>query len=180
MIYTLTLLFLSGFVKCEGYYCPYEDLGATSENELLYDYYSDNDGTFWTRKGETGWMSIQDYCSNKADTSLHSDAGEWKCNDSHLLCIWDGSSCQVNRDRLPDCKELCTSVLNNEGPECLGNCPGGQSSNTLYSEYCEPETKDSSESEKTETEQTETNQTEPEHNHHHNHHHRRYRKCRRN
>jgi hypothetical protein len=138
MMSILLVLFFASIVKSEGYYCPYEDLGATSENQLLYDYYYDNDGTFWTRKGETGWMTVETYCSNKGDTSLHSDAGEWKCNDSHLLCIWDGSSCKVNTNRVPDCKELCQAVLNNGGPECLGNCAGGRSSNTLYSKYCEP------------------------------------------
>lgn len=139
MIGALVLLLFSTRVKSEGYYCPYNELGATTDNQLLYDYYSDNDGTFWTRLNQTGWMKIKDYCANKADTLLHSDAGEWKCNDSHLLCVWNGSSCKVNKARLPDCKELCQAVLNNNGPECLGNCPAGQSSNTLYSQFCEPQ-----------------------------------------
>ena len=97
---------------------------------------------------------------------MHSDAGEWKCNDSHLLCIWDGSSCKVNPKRLPDCKELCQAVLDNRGPECLGNCPSGQSSNTLYSEYCEP--------------MTSSNQTKHQDHKHQDHHNYRKRKCRRN
>jgi hypothetical protein len=83
-------------------------------------------------------MTVIEYCRNKADTSLHSDAGEWKCNDSHLLCIWDGSTCNVNQDRNPDCKELCRAIINNMGPQCLGNCAGNRSSNTLYSQFCEP------------------------------------------
>jgi hypothetical protein len=134
------LLFLIHYVLAEGYYCPYTDLGSTTESQLLYDYYNDNDGTYWTRNGETGWMTVTEYCKNKGDLSLHSDAGEWKCNDSHLLCIWNGNNCQVNDKRHPDCKELCQAVLDNKGPQCLGNCPNGQNSNNLYSEYCEPKT----------------------------------------
>ena len=71
------LIFLIHYVLAEGYYCPYIDLGSTSESQLLYDYYNDNDGTYWTRKGETGWMTVTEYCKNKGDLSLHSDAGEW-------------------------------------------------------------------------------------------------------
>ena len=134
------LIFLIHYVLAEGYYCPYIDLGSTSESQLLYDYYNDNDGTYWTRKGETGWMTVTEYCKNKGDLSLHSDAGEWKCNDSHLLCIWDGNNCQVNNKRHPDCKELCQAVIDNKGPQCLGNCPDGRNSNNLYSQYCEPKT----------------------------------------
>lgn len=137
----LLLTVFCSSVYCEGYYCPYNDLGSTSGNELLYDYYFDNDGTYWTRKGETGWMTVTEYCRNKGDTSLHSDAGEWKCNDSHLLCIWDGNTCNVNQNRNPDCKELCSAIINNMGPQCLGNCAGGRSSNTLYSQFCEPSLK---------------------------------------
>ena len=141
MLRLLFLSFLCGVVYGEGYYCPYNDLGSTPANELLYDYYFDNDGTYWTRKGETGWMTVTEYCRNKGDTALHSDAGEWKCNDSHLLCIWNGSSCIVNENRNPDCRDLCSAIINNMGPQCLGNCAGGRSSNTLYSQYCEPSLK---------------------------------------
>ena len=135
MVYVISLIIT--FVLSEGYYCPYVDLGSSVNSELLYDYYNSN-GDYWTRIGETGWMSTTDYCKNKGDVTLHSDAGEWKCNDSHLLCYWNGSSCEVNTDRKPDCKKLCQAVLDNMGPECLGNCPNGHSSNNLYSTYCEP------------------------------------------
>jgi len=158
MLRLLFLSFLCGVVYGEGYYCPYNDLGSTPANELLYDYYFDNDGTYWTRKGETGWMTVTEYCRNKGDTALHSDAGEWKCNDSHLLCYWNGSSCEVNTDRKPDCKKLCQAVLDNMGPECLGNCPNGHSSNNLYSTYCEPSIT------------SQSNQTHHNHNQHNNQH----------
>jgi hypothetical protein len=125
------------YVNAEGYYCPYGDLGATIENQLLYDYY-DRTGNYWTRTGETGWESVAQYCAAKGDYSKHWDAGEWKCNDSKGMCSWDGSSCNVVTTRLPDCKELCRAILRNEGPDCLGDCPGGKQSNSLYSLYCEP------------------------------------------
>ena len=157
-----TVILLINFVMSEGYYCPYSDLGATDTLQLMYDYYESHDNTYWTRMGETGWMSIVDYCKNKGDLSLHSDAGEWKCNDSHLLCFWDGNSCQVNQSRNPDCKELCQSVLNNNGPECLGNCPNGPTSNYLYSTYCEPSLGSNNDKNSTNTHH---------HNHNHNHNH---------
>ena len=150
------LIFLIHYVLAEGYYCPYTDLGSTSESQLLYDYYNDNDGTYWTRNGETGWMTVTEYCKNKGDLSRHSDAGEWKCNDSHLLCIWDGTNCQVNDKRLPDCKELCQAVLNNNGPQCLGNCPNGKSSNNLYSQYCEPKISSNQENDTTNNQENDT------------------------
>jgi hypothetical protein len=145
------VIFLIGMIKAEGYFCPYTDLGATSANQLLYDYYNGNSFQgYWTRTGETGWQSVSEYCRLKGDTSVHADAGEWKCNDSRLTCIWNGSSCNVNPNRLPDCRELCQAVLNNEGPQCLGNCPGGQSGgeslygNPIYDKYCPPTTSMSS------------------------------------
>lgn len=167
IVFTSVFLMLKTVVS-EGYYCPYSDLGSTETNQLIYDYYDAHGGLYWTRTGETGWMSIIDYCKNKGDSSLHSDAGEWKCNDSHLLCFWDGNSCQVNQSRNPDCKELCQAVLNNQGPECLGNCPNGSSSNTLYSTYCEPSLNNS-------TSEPEQNHN---HNHKHNHNQTKYHRCR--
>lgn len=122
-------------VKSEGYYCPYTDLGANGDNILLYDYYNTNNG-YWTRTGETGWQTLESYCADKADSSKHSDAGEWKCNDSYQLCSWTGSSCAANRARQPDCKPLCQAILNNQGPACLGNCPGGQSNDNMHMQYC--------------------------------------------
>jgi hypothetical protein len=144
-------MFLVGFlftslVRAEGYYCPYTQLGASESNQLLYDYYNgDSFQGYWTRTGQTGWQSISEYCRLKGDTSVHSDAGEWKCNDSRLTCIWNGNSCGVNPNRLPDCLELCQAVLNNEGPQCLGNCPGGGQApslygNPIYDKYCPPST----------------------------------------
>jgi len=159
MVYVISLIIT--FVLSEGYYCPYVDLGSSVNSELLYDYYNSN-GDYWTRIGETGWMSTIDYCKNKGDVTLHSDAGEWKCNDSHLLCYWNGSSCEVNTDRKPDCKKLCQAVLDNMGPECLGNCPNGHSSNNLYSTYCEP-------SITSQSNQTHHNQHNNQHNNHNQH-----------
>lgn len=129
----ILLLLVVSFVKSEGYYCPYEDLGATENENMLYDYY---DGDFfigyWTRTGETGWISRNDYCFDKGDLTKHSDAGEFKCNDSRGNCFWTGSMCAVSQDREADCRALCEAVLNNQGPECLGNCPNGKQSNDLY------------------------------------------------
>lgn len=136
----LTMFVFVSQVKAEGYYCPYNDLGASGENVLLYDYYNgDSSQGYWERINQTGWQTVGEYCRLKGDVSVHSDAGEWKCNDSHLLCEWDSSTsnCRVNNNRLPDCRELCQAVLQNEGPQCLGNCPNGQFSNTLYS-ICPP------------------------------------------
>lgn len=140
---TKTILLLLNFiifVNAEGYYCPYQELGANGSNNLLYDYYTLNQagsGTYWTRTGETGWQTVESYCSAKGDLSIHSDAGEWKCNDSKGLCNWDGSSCKVVTTRGPDCIEMCRAVLNGEAPDCLGNCPDGHSGgNYLYDRYC--------------------------------------------
>lgn len=134
------LLNVIAFVKAEGYYCPYQELGANGNNNLLYDYYTLNQAgseTYWTRTGQTGWQTVESYCSAKGDSSIHSDAGEWKCNDSKGLCIWDGSSCKVSANRGPDCIEMCRAVLNGEAPDCLGNCPDGHSGgNYLYDRYC--------------------------------------------
>ena len=123
-------------VKSEGYYCPYEDLGANGSNDLLYDYYTTNNG-YWSRMGETGWQTLESYCEAKGDLNQHSDAGEWKCKDSFQLCSWNGNSCVANRSRKPDCKELCQAILDNKGPECLGgDCPNGGSDDNMHMEYC--------------------------------------------
>lgn len=123
-------------VRSEGYYCPYEDLGANGNNDLLYDYYTTNDG-YWTRMGETGWQTLESYCEAKGDLNKHSDAGEWKCKDSFQLCSWNGNSCVANRARKPDCRELCQAILDNKGPECLGSsCPNGGSDDNMHIEYC--------------------------------------------
>jgi hypothetical protein len=123
-------------VSAEGYICPYADLGFDGENKLLYDYYDTKDGgSYYTRKGETGWQSVKDYCYQKGDLSLHTDAGEWKCNDSKGICGWTGSSCAVKSEQA-NCKALCKAVIDGKGPACLGNCPGGRQSNTLYERYC--------------------------------------------
>jgi len=128
-------LLLIAIVKSEGYYCPYTDLGANGDNDLLYDYYESNNG-YWTRMGETGWQTLESYCEAKGDLGQHSDAGEWKCNDSFQMCTWNGSSCVANRSRRPDCKELCQAILDNKGPECLGDCPNGGSNDNMHMEYC--------------------------------------------
>lgn len=129
-------LLLIAIVKSEGYYCPYTDLGANGDNDLLYDYYETNSG-YWSRIGQTGWQTLESYCEAKGDLSQHSDAGEWKCNDSFQMCTWNGSSCVANRSRRPDCKELCQAILDNKGPECLGgNCPNGGSEDNMHMEYC--------------------------------------------
>ncbi len=136
----LSVGIIIGSVAAEGYYCPYTDLGASVENNLLYDYYTgDLSQGYWERIGEVGWQSIGEYCRLKGDGSVHSDAGEWKCNDSRMMCIWDGSRCNVNQNRLPDCKELCQAAIDNRGPDCLGNCPEGRRTNTLY-DICQPRT----------------------------------------
>jgi hypothetical protein len=137
-LYILTLLFFAGYVNAEGYYCPYRELGSFGNNVLLYDYYDVFNG-YWMRSGETGWQTIESYCRAKGDTSIHSDAGEWKCNDSRGMCAWAGGRCDVVRSRQPDCKALCEAVLRDEGPSCLGNCPDGKQSNYLYEMYnCPP------------------------------------------
>ena len=140
LLFIFTLLFLQNIkdVNAEGYVCPYKPLGYDGKNMLLYDYYNDNDGTFWTRKGETGWQTITDYCRQKGDISIHSDAGEWKCNDSKNICKWNGKSCLRNRRRRADCRALCQAVLDGKGPQCLGNCSTGKQSNNLYDLYCPP------------------------------------------
>ena len=165
----LSLLFIA-LIKSEGYYCPYEELGANGSNDLLYDYYTTNNG-YWSRMGQTGWQTLESYCEAKGDLNQHSDAGEWKCKDSFQLCSWNGNSCVANRSRKPDCKELCQAILDNKGPECLGNCPNGGSDDNMHMEYCGwsiPKYSDSltetqvAETETTETETTETEMTETE------------------
>jgi hypothetical protein len=132
---TIIVISLIAIVKSEGYYCPYQDLGANGDNDLLYDYYETNSG-YWSRIGQTGWQTLESYCEAKGDLSQHSDAGEWKCNDSFQLCTWNGNSCAANRSRRPDCKKLCQAILDNKGPECLGNCPNGGSDDNMHMEYC--------------------------------------------
>ena len=134
-IKTIIVISLIAIVKSEGYYCPYQDLGANGDNDLLYDYYETNSG-YWSRIGQTGWQTLESYCEAKGDLSQHSDAGEWKCNDSFQLCTWNGNSCAANRSRRPDCKKLCQAILDNKGPECLGNCPNGGSDDNMHMEYC--------------------------------------------
>lgn len=132
------LMFLSFYmmnVSAEGYYCPYQDLGANGDANLLYDYYETRDG-YWLRMGQTGWQTLESYCGAKGDLNQHSDAGEWKCNDSFQLCTWNGNSCLANRSRRPDCRELCQAILDNKGPGCLGNCPSGGSNVNMHMEYC--------------------------------------------
>lgn len=139
MITPFTFLFLfsltAPIVQAEGYYCPYTELGATENNDLVYDYYNSSDGGLtWLRLGETGFIGRSQYCAEKGDESIHFDAGEEKCTDSVGLCFWDGSSCQVNQDRVPDCFALCEAVLNGEGLPCLGGSCGSR--DTIY-EICE-------------------------------------------
>uniref|UniRef100_A0A6C0E0J3 Uncharacterized protein n=1 Tax=viral metagenome TaxID=1070528 RepID=A0A6C0E0J3_9ZZZZ len=136
LVGSLLLVYINNFVKSEGYYCPYESLGANGDNTLLYDYYDKIDN-YWVRKDQTGWEPVLSYCSAKGDNGKHSDAGEWKCNDSKGLCFWDGIEglCKVSPNRQPDCFQLCEAILKGEGPDCLGDCPGGKSSNTLYEKY---------------------------------------------
>ena len=134
-IKAIIVISLIAIVKSEGYYCPYQDLGANGDNDLLYDYYETNSG-YWSRIGQTGWQTLESYCEAKGDLSQHSDAGEWKCNDSFQLCTWNGNSCAANRSRRPDCKKLCQAILDNKGPECLGNCPNGGSDDNMHMEYC--------------------------------------------
>lgn len=122
-------------VSAEGYYCPYQDLGANGDVNLLYDYYETRDG-YWLRMGQTGWQTLESYCGAKGDLNQHSDAGELKCNDSFQLCTWNGNSCVANRSRRLDCRELCQAILDNKGPGCLGNCPSGESNVNMHMEYC--------------------------------------------
>ncbi len=131
IIIFISLLILQ--VKAEGYLCPYREMGYDGKNSLLYDYYdTSSSGTYWTKKGETGWQSVEEYCKQKGDLFLHEDAGEWKCNDSHGLCKWTGTSCSSVTSRKPDCKRLCNAILKNQGVNCLGDCPNGHQTNTLY------------------------------------------------
>jgi hypothetical protein len=136
-------------VNAEGYICPYKSLGFDGTNTLLYDYYNDMDGSYWTRKGETGWESVSEYCRQKGDLSIHVDAGEWKCNDSKNICKWDGSGCSVNNNRKADCRALCQAIIDGKGPACLGNCPDGHTSNDLYKKYCPTTTKSKLKSKRT-------------------------------
>ena len=124
------------YSSAEGYLCPYKSIGYDGKNSLIYDYYDmSEDGSHYIRKGETGWQNVNEYCRQKGDLSIHPDAGENKCNDSHGLCNWNSSECEVVKSRKPDCLNLCKAVLAGKGPQCLGNCNGGQQSNNLYSVY---------------------------------------------
>lgn len=53
-VFFIAIAFVLG-VAAEGYYCPYEELGATDGQNLLYDYYSgDSNRGYWERLGQTG------------------------------------------------------------------------------------------------------------------------------
>ena len=126
------LFTLLAVVYAEGYYCPYEDLGANGNNDMLYDYYSQQ-GNVYIRLGQTGWEPKSNYCSAKGDLSIHSDAGQWKCEDSQGACVWTGNSCVFNVNRQPDCRKLCETIVNGGGLYCLGSdCPGGGDRNMIY------------------------------------------------
>lgn len=121
------MLSLVSTVRAEGYYCPYESLGYDGVNDIIYDYYSSQDeGATWIRLGEIGWVSRDNYCGEKANPALHFDAGEAKCNDSVGKCVWSEGSCIPNITAEPDCIQLCQAVLNEEGPECLGEGCGSR------------------------------------------------------
>ena len=126
---------LIAFVKAEGYYCPYDSLGFDGRNDLLYDYYEGN-GDYWIRMGRTGWETRESYCRAKGNLSLHSDAGEAKCQDSQGTCMWSGSSCDINPSKQPDCYDLCKAVKDGQGLQCLGNCPTGNSDRTQFYSIC--------------------------------------------
>jgi hypothetical protein len=131
MIY-LIFISLIALAKSEGYYCPYDSIGYDGINDLLYDYYESKDN-YWIRMNRTGWETRESYCNAKGNLNIHSDAGKAKCEDSQGTCIWDGTSCNVNVLKKPDCFKLCNTIVNNGGLSCLGNCPNGYSSrDTLY------------------------------------------------
>ena len=119
-------------VYAEGYYCPYTDLGFDGTNDLLYDYYQ-QEGNTWVRIGETGRQTRESYCNAKGDLSIHSDAGQVKCEDSQGTCTWTGSSCEADPSKQPDCFDLCETILNGGGLACLGSsCPGGGDRSVIY------------------------------------------------
>jgi hypothetical protein len=151
----ILLVNLIKLVLSEGYYCPYDFLGATETNDLLYDYYSSNDnGNSWERLNETGWMTRIDYCNAKGDTLLHFDAGQAKCEDSQGTCLWVNNQCTVNPYKLPDCLDLCQKVINNEGLPCLGNCLSGRISREILYSICDKESTTTSRPSKTKTTRT--------------------------
>ena len=133
MLNTILLAILSiPLAYAEGYYCPYTDLGYDGTNDLLYDYYQ-QEGDIWVRMGETGRQTRDSYCSAKGDLSIHSDAGQVKCEDSQGTCRWTGSSCEADSSKQPDCFELCQTILNGGGLSCLGSsCPGGGDRRVIY------------------------------------------------
>jgi hypothetical protein len=127
---------LIAFVKAEGYYCPYDSLGFDGKNDLLYDYYEGN-GDYWVRMGRTGWETRESYCRAKGNMALHNDAGQAKCEDSQGTCMWSGSSCEINQSKKPDCFELCQTVKDGRGLQCLGNCPNGNSDRSQLYSICD-------------------------------------------
>ena len=132
----LSSLLSVSIVSAEGYYCPYSDLGYDGTNDLLYDYYEGH-GDYWTRMGTTGWETRLAYCNAKGDLSIHSDAGQAKCEDSQGTCYWTGSSCEPDNNKQPDCYALCQTIKNGGGLECLGNCPGGNKDRSQIYAICD-------------------------------------------
>jgi hypothetical protein len=158
----ILLTAITSFVKAEGYYCPYESLGFDGRNDLLYDYYEGN-GDYWVRMGRTGWETRESYCRAKGDASLHNDAGRDKCIDSQGTCSWSGTSCDVSSSKKPDCFELCKTVKDGKGLQCLGNCPGGNSDRSQLYSICENSQGNESQTQPPQTQppQTQPPQTQP-------------------
>jgi hypothetical protein len=128
-----SVIFLINLVFSEGYFCPYPNLGFDGSNDLLYDYYI-QENNYWIRLNQTGWISRSQYCSDKNDSSKHPDAGPVKCNDSQGTCIYSNGNCLVDNSKKPDCLALCSRIINNNGLPCLGECPSGyQSRSQIYS-----------------------------------------------
>jgi hypothetical protein len=137
LFYIFASLFLSEFVLSEGYYCPYPELGAVGDKNLLYDYYTQQ-GTTYVRLGQIGWETRSEYCSAKGDLSIHPDAGQAKCEDSQGTCFWTGSSCIADDTKAPDCLALCQAISGGGGLACLGaDCPGGPSDRSQIYAICD-------------------------------------------
>jgi hypothetical protein len=143
MKFTIILSVLIAFVKSEGYTCNFDSLasyGETSQNILLYSYY-DKVGNTYIKRGEYGFESQVDYCTQKGDATLHPNEDlQVKCNDSRNICIWENNSCVSTGTSQCSSLELCQTVLNGGEAACLGqdcvNDPNGGSNDFLYAEFC--------------------------------------------
>lgn len=134
------LISLIKFISAEGYYCPYTELQYDGTNDIIYDYYS-LQGNVYIRLNEIGRTTRTEYCREKGDLSIHTDAGETKCNDSSSVCIYSNSMCTVDTTKQPDCLELCKTILNGGGLNCLGSaCPNNNGDRSVIYAICDTNT----------------------------------------